>query len=66
MIYTMGHNIRNIMHECPRCGERMSRNDETTKLTEHVCPRCHHREIVKKPAYRVTADASAETPAADD
>jgi ribosomal protein S27AE len=43
------------MTTCPRCGTRMSRNDETTKLTEYVCSNCHNTEIVWKPAYRVTA-----------
>lgn len=53
------------MRECPRCEARMSRNDETTKLTEYVCPRCHNTQIVKKEAYRVTA-ATGPTAAADD
>jgi len=52
------------MPACPTCGERMSHNDETTKLTEYVCPRCHTTDIVKKPAYRVTAGGAAA--AADD
>ena len=42
----------------------MIHNDETTKLTEYVCSRCHTVEIVRKPAYRVTANAPAA--AADD
>jgi predicted RNA-binding Zn-ribbon protein involved in translation (DUF1610 family) len=42
----------------------MSHNDETTKLTEYVCPRCHATDIVRKPAYRVTADNASVT--ADD
>jgi len=62
----MGHNIRNIMHECPQCGDRMSRNDETTKLTEYVCARCHRTEIARKPAYRVTAGAGPAAATADD
>jgi len=33
----------------------MARNDETTKLTEYVCPRCHYAELVWKRAYRTTA-----------
>jgi ribosomal protein S27AE len=52
------------MPDCPRCGERMSHNDETTKLTEYVCARCHETEIVKKPAYRVTGGPTVT--AADD
>jgi len=43
------------MPECDRCGTQMSHNDETTKLTEYVCPNCHRTEIARKPAYRVTA-----------
>jgi ribosomal protein S27AE len=43
------------MTACPRCDARMSQNDETTKLTEYVCPRCHYTEIVRKSAYRTTA-----------
>jgi DNA-directed RNA polymerase subunit RPC12/RpoP len=43
------------MTECSRCGSRMSHNDETTKLTEYVCPTCHNTRIVWKPSYRVTA-----------
>ena len=39
---------------CDECGTRMSYNDQTTKLTEFVCPHCHAVEIVHKPAYRVT------------
>jgi DNA-directed RNA polymerase subunit RPC12/RpoP len=55
------------MYECSRCGTRMSHNDETTKLTEYVCPRCHNTEIEQKKQYRVTAEAdTAVTPAADD
>jgi len=54
------------MPECPNCGERLSRNDETTKLTEYVCARCHRTEIVRKPAYRVTAGGSATGAVADD
>jgi hypothetical protein len=42
----------------------MSHNDETTKLTEYVCPRCHTTNIVKKPAYRVTGSGQAAS--ADD
>ena len=30
---------------CPNCDARMSYNDETTKLTEFVCPRCHETFI---------------------
>jgi len=33
------------MADCPNCGARMSTNDQTTKLTEYVCPRCHETEI---------------------
>ncbi|WP_226010322.1 hypothetical protein [Halomicrobium salinisoli] len=33
------------MPECPRCGNRMSYNDRTTKLVEYVCPRCHETQI---------------------
>jgi len=54
------------MPECPNCGERMSHNDETTKLTEYVCARCHRTEIVRKPAYRVTARGGAATGAVAD
>ena len=54
------------MPECPRCGDRMSHNDETTKLTEYVCARCHERRIVKKSAYRVTGTAEAAAVADDD
>jgi transposase-like protein len=43
------------MPDCPRCGERMSHNDETTKLTEFVCSRCHTTRIVQKGTYRTTA-----------
>ena len=53
------------MPECPRCGERMSHNDETTKLTEYVCARCHGRRIVKKPAYRETGTEDAPATADD-
>ena len=47
------------MRDCPNCGTRMSHNDETTKLTEYACPRCHTTDIVKKPAYRVTTGDTA-------
>jgi len=43
------------MPTCSRCGARMSHNDETSKLTEYVCPRCHYTEIVWKESYRMTA-----------
>lgn len=43
------------MTDCQRCGARMSHNDETTKLTEYTCPRCHNTQIVWKPARRATA-----------
>jgi len=33
----------------------MTLNDETTRLTEYVCPRCHNTRIVWKAAYRHTA-----------
>jgi len=39
------------MH-CPNCGTRMTYNDETTKLTEFVCPLCHETEIDWKPEAR--------------
>lgn len=42
------------MPDCPRCGTRMSQNDETSKLTEYVCPSCHRSTIVLKDTYRVT------------
>ena len=35
---------------CPRCGERMALNDETTKLNEYSCDVCHRVEIEKKEA----------------
>ena len=54
------------MKDCPRCGTRMSHNDETTKLTEWVCPRCHNTRIEKKDEYRVTGTDAAAKPAADD
>lgn len=54
------------MQACPRCDTRMSNNDETTKLTEYVCPKCHTTRIVKKAAYRVTASGSGQVTAADD
>lgn len=47
--------LRTEMTQCARCGSRMSVNDETTKLTEYVCPRCHNTEIVQKESFRVTA-----------
>jgi len=43
------------MTDCPRCGTRMTYNDETTKLTEFTCPRCHNTRIVWKAAHRATA-----------
>jgi transposase-like protein len=43
------------MTECPRCDVRMNYNDETTKLTEYVCPSCHSTEIVQKASFRITA-----------
>lgn len=43
------------MPECTSCGIRMSHNDETTKLTEYVCPSCHQTEITYKQSFRVTA-----------
>lgn len=45
----------NCMTRCPQCGTRMNYNDETTKLTEYACPRCHATEIVKKQSYHSTA-----------
>ena len=30
---------------CTNCGTRMSYNDQTTKLTEYVCPSCHETVI---------------------
>jgi len=54
------------MPQCPNCGERMSHNDETTKLTEYVCARCHRTKIVRKSAYRVTAAEAPATAVADD
>jgi len=44
----------------------MSHNDETTKLTEWVCPRCHNTRIERKDEYRVTGTDAAAKPAADD
>lgn len=38
--------------KCPACGTRMTYNDETTKLTEFVCPRCHETVIDWKAAAR--------------
>lgn len=43
------------MPDCPQCGERMTYNDETTKLLEFVCSRCHKTRILHKDTYRVTA-----------
>jgi len=37
---------------CSACGTRMTYNDETTKLTEFVCPRCHETVIDWKPGAR--------------
>jgi DNA-directed RNA polymerase subunit RPC12/RpoP len=42
------------MPDCPRCGNRMSHNDETSKLTEYACPNCHRVRIIWKDSYRVT------------
>ena len=44
----------------------MSHNDETTKLTEWVCPRCHNTRIEKKDEYRVTGTDTAARAATDD
>lgn len=33
----------------------MSYNDETTKLTEFVCPRCHETIIEYKPPARLVS-----------
>lgn len=41
--------------QCYRCGTRMSHNDETSKLTEYVCPECHRTTIAEKDTYRVTS-----------
>ncbi|WP_276272470.1 hypothetical protein [Haloarcula litorea] len=38
--------------DCPNCATRMSYNDETTKLTEYVCSRCHETIIDWKPEAR--------------
>lgn len=46
---------RSGMTQCTRCGSRMNYNDETTKLTEYACPKCHSTEIVQKESFRVTA-----------
>jgi len=43
------------MTRCPQCGTRMNYNDETTKLTEFACPRCHATEIVRKQSFNSTA-----------
>jgi len=43
------------MTRCQRCEARMTYNDETTKLTEFTCPRCHNTRIVWKAAHRATA-----------
>lgn len=43
------------MTDCQRCGTRMAYNDQTTKLNEFSCPRCHHTRIEWKAAHRVTA-----------
>jgi DNA-directed RNA polymerase subunit RPC12/RpoP len=42
------------MTECQRCGTRMSYNDQTTKVTEFACPRCHNTRIEWKAGHRVT------------
>ncbi|MCL9812678.1 hypothetical protein [Natranaeroarchaeum aerophilus] len=34
-----------MMPDCPRCGTRMSMDDETTKLVEYRCTVCHTREV---------------------
>jgi len=41
--------------KCPDCGERMSYNDETTKLVEFVCARCHQTVIEYKSRARTVA-----------
>jgi len=55
MINNVGIEHQDEMQDCQRCGTRMSHNDETTKLTEYVCPTCHNTHIVWKRAYRTTA-----------
>jgi predicted RNA-binding Zn-ribbon protein involved in translation (DUF1610 family) len=55
MINNAGVEATVRMTECTRCGTRMSHNDETTKLTEYVCPTCHRTRIVWKQSYRTTA-----------
>ncbi|MFB6297566.1 MAG: hypothetical protein ABEH56_03500 [Salinirussus sp.] len=42
------------MRDCTRCDARMNHNDETTKLTEYACPRCHSTHIVRKQSFRTT------------
>ncbi|RKS83151.1 hypothetical protein BDK61_2484 [Haloarcula quadrata] len=37
--------IYTIIMDCTNCGTRMSYNDQTTKLTEFVCPSCHETVI---------------------
>lgn len=36
------------MPTCPRCGDRMSLIDETTKLIEYRCSECHAKVIDRK------------------
>lgn len=38
--------------DCRHCGTRMTYNDETTKLTEFVCPQCHETTIAWKDKAR--------------
>jgi len=40
------------MSKCPHCGTRMTYNDQTTKLTEYVCPACHETVIDWKSSAR--------------
>jgi len=47
-----GENLSLITMKCPNCGERMSYNDETTKLMEFVCARCHQTVIEYKSRAR--------------
>lgn len=48
-----------MMPDCPRCGDLMHMDDETTKLVEYRCTTCHTREIETRTGGQELRQSSA-------
>jgi len=49
-----------MIPDCPRCGERMHLDDETSKLVEYRCTTCNTREVETRTGRRTLRRSASD------